>query len=134
MRAKVSCTVLKTSTPGDRRAEFNPAGFTDAPFQVDHIIAEKHHGPTTAENLAWSCFYCNSFKGPNIAGWSEEEQAVVRLFHPRRDEWYEHFVWDGPHLQGLTSIGRVTIDVLCINDPEAVEFRRLLLELGIPLR
>jgi hypothetical protein len=111
-----------------------PAEFTDAPFQVDHIIAEKHHGSTNADNLSWSCLYCNSFKGPNIAGWSEEEQAVVRLFHPRRDEWYEHFIWDGPRLLGLTSIGRVTIDVLRINDPEAVEFRRLLLELGIPLR
>lgn len=111
-----------------------PADFTDAPFQVDHIIAEKHHGPTNAANLSWSCLYCNSFKGPNIAGWSEEEQAVVRLFHPRQDEWYEHFAWDGPRLLGLTSVGRVTIDVLNINEPEAVEFRRLLLELGIPLR
>src|SRR5688572_18516230 len=88
-----------------------PADFTDAPFQVDHIIAEKHHGPTNADNLSWSCLYCNSFKGPNIAGWSDEEQTVVRLFHPRRDEWYEHFAWDGPRLQGLTTIGHVTIDV-----------------------
>ena len=34
-----------------------PAEYTDAPFQVDHIIAEKHHGPTIEENLAWSCFW-----------------------------------------------------------------------------
>ncbi len=32
------------------------------PFQVDHIIAEKHGGPTTEDNLALSCFYCNSFE------------------------------------------------------------------------
>lgn len=25
------------------------------PFQVDHIIAEKHHGPTAEGNLALSC-------------------------------------------------------------------------------
>lgn len=39
------------------------------PFQIDHIIAEKHGGPTIADNLAWSCYYCNTYKGPNIAGW-----------------------------------------------------------------
>lgn len=25
------------------------------PFQIDHVIAEQHHGPTVAENLALSC-------------------------------------------------------------------------------
>ncbi len=25
------------------------------PFQIDHIIAEQHGGPTTLSNLAWSC-------------------------------------------------------------------------------
>jgi hypothetical protein len=111
-----------------------PAPFTDAPFQVDHIIPEKHSGPTEEVNLAWSCFWCNSFKGPNLAGWSEEERAVVRLFHPRQDAWEDHFAWDGPILNGLSSIGRVTINVLRINHPEAVEFRRLLLQARIALR
>lgn len=111
-----------------------PAEFTDAPFQFDHIIAEKHHGPTAADNGAWSCFWCNTFKGPNLAGWSEEEQTVVRLFHPRQDNWNDHFAWNGPSLVGLTSIGRVTIAVLCINDPEAVRVRELLLDLGVVLR
>lgn len=111
-----------------------PAEYTDAPFQLDHIIAEKHHGPTVEGNLAWSCFYCNSFKGPNIAGRDETTGATVRLFHPREDIWSEHFGWVGPKLIGLTDIGRVTIDVLCINDPDAIEFRRLLLELEIALR
>jgi hypothetical protein len=30
-------------------------GLDVLPFQIDHIIAEKHHGPTVAENLALSC-------------------------------------------------------------------------------
>ena len=106
-----------------------PAEYTDAPFQVDHVIAEKHHGPTVEENLAWSCFYCNSFKGPNIAGRDERTEAIVRLFHPRSDVWTEHFQWAGPVLTALTDVGRATIDVLRINDPDALEFRRLLLEL-----
>ena len=111
-----------------------PEKYTDAPFQVDHIIAEKHHGPTVEENLAWSCFYCNSFKGPNIAGRDEVTGAIVRLFHPRQDVWSEHFEWDGPKLIGLTDVGRVTIDVLCINDFDAIEFRRMLLEFELTLR
>lgn len=110
-----------------------PAEYTAAPFQLDHTIAEKHHGPTVDANLAWSCFYCNSFKGPNIAGPDESTGAIVRLFHPRNDVWSEHFAWLGPQLIGLTDVGRVTIDVLRINDSDAIEFRRLLLELEIAL-
>ncbi|MBX3436655.1 MAG: HNH endonuclease [Planctomycetaceae bacterium] len=35
--------------------------------EPDHIIAEKHGGETTAENLALACFDCNWFKGSDIA-------------------------------------------------------------------
>ena len=111
-----------------------PDEFADAPFQVDHIIAEKHNGQTHPDNLAWSCFYCNSYKGPNIAGWDSDRRTVVRLFHPRDDQWDEHFRWDGPFLEAMTDIARATIHVLCMNAADAVEARRLLIELGIALR
>jgi len=42
--------------------------FDDTPFEIDHIISKKHHGPTVASNLALSCFHCNSFKGSDIGG------------------------------------------------------------------
>jgi hypothetical protein len=29
-----------------------PEALTTLPFQIDHIIAEKHGGPTSLENLA----------------------------------------------------------------------------------
>lgn len=45
-----------------------PQSVDALPFQIDHIIAEKPHGPTVLENLALSCFNCNAHKGPNIAG------------------------------------------------------------------
>jgi hypothetical protein len=51
----------------------------------------------------------------------------VRLFNPRKDRWIRHFVWDGPILVGRTITGRVTIALLEINRPEAVEFREYLL-------
>jgi hypothetical protein len=107
-----------------------PETFSFLPFQIDHIIAEKHLGPTVESNLAWTCYYCNSFKGPNLSGWHLATESVVRLFHPRRDAWDEHFLWTGPRLVGLTEIGNVTIHVLNINHSDAVEVRRWLLAIG----
>jgi hypothetical protein len=76
--------------------------------------------------LALACIHCNRFKGPNIAGLDAETGELVRLFHPRTDSWTEHFMWDGPELKGRTQIGRVTIAVLFINDPEVIGLRKAL--------
>jgi len=35
--------------------------------EVDHIISEKHGGPTTADNLADACVFCNRAKGSDVA-------------------------------------------------------------------
>ena len=45
-----------------------PRTATSLPFEIDHIIARKHGGRTITANLALACWYCNSFKGPNISG------------------------------------------------------------------
>ncbi len=100
-------------------------------FQLDHVIAKKHGGTDSIENLAVSCFYCNSFKGPNIAGIDSETGKIVRLFHPRKDTWAEHFCWQGAFLRGLTPIGRATIAVLEINDELAIELRNSLMDEGL---
>ena len=117
----------------DRQCEYChfSEDFAWLPFQVDHIIAEKPGGPTTEDNLALSCFYCNSFKGPNISGIDPQGDPVVavQLFHPRKNVWIEHFIWDEPYLTGLTPTGRATIAVLRINEPNAVELRCLILNL-----
>lgn len=34
--------------------------FEKLAFAIDHIISKKHHGPSTAGNLALSCFYWKS--------------------------------------------------------------------------
>jgi hypothetical protein len=101
------------------------------PFQMDHVIAVKHHGPTTADNLALCCYNDNAHKGPNIAGIDPATQEVTRLFHPRLDDWDEHFAWTGPECVGRTPVGRTTIDVLSINLSERVEHRRLLIQAGL---
>jgi 5-methylcytosine-specific restriction endonuclease McrA len=92
-----------------------PAGLAETPFQIDHIIPRKHGGRTTADNLALSCFYCNSYKGPNLSGIDPMAEQIVTLFHPKRDRWEDHFQWLGPLLRGLTPVGRATITVLNIN-------------------
>jgi len=106
-----------------------PADVALLPFQIDHIIAEKHGGATVAGNLALSCERCNSHKGPNIAGYLQGKH--VPLFNPRTDRWSEHFEWNGPYLVGKTNVGKVTIDVLGINLPYRVALRAALIEEGI---
>ena len=96
-------------------------------FAVDHIIARQHGGDSTLENLALSCFRCNSHKGPNLAGIDPETGELTRLFHPRNDEWNDHFAWNGSYLTGRTEIGRTTIDVLTINHPDYVTLRESLI-------
>jgi hypothetical protein len=98
------------------------------PFQIDHIVAEKHGGETVPTNLALACPHCNLYKGPNIAGRDPDSGQVVRLFHPRSDSWTEHFQFEGPRIVGRTPVGRVTVQVLALNAEDLLLFRVELLE------
>jgi hypothetical protein len=105
--------------------------FYRAPFQPDHIVAEVHGGPTTRANLCWACYHCNLHKGTNLAGIDPDTGKKEWLFNPRRHKWHRHFQWDGPLLVGRTPVGRATIEVLRINDPEYVEAREALIAEGM---
>jgi 5-methylcytosine-specific restriction endonuclease McrA len=100
------------------------------PHEPDHVIAEKHGGPTSLENLAWSCFYCNRFKGSDLASIDPISQKVVILFHPREQRWNRHFRVNGACIEGITASGRATITLLHMNDSERVAFRLGLIEIG----
>jgi len=106
-----------------------PADIALLPFQIDHVISQKLHGPTSADNLALSCERCNSHKGPLGAGYLEGKH--IPLFNPRADKWLDHFEWKGPYLVGKTDVGRVTIDVLAINLPYRAALRALLMDEGV---
>jgi len=110
-----------------------PEDFDTLVFHWDHIIAQKHRGLTVLLNLAWSCFGCNNQKQSDIAGIDPQGKAdeIVRLFHPRNDDWNEHFAWAGPELKAKSPIGRVTLYVLGINLPHRVAFRQLLIDEGV---
>lgn len=105
--------------------------FDDRPFEIDHVISQKHRGPTDADNLALSCFRCNSFKGSDISGIDPKTGKLAGLFNPRRQKWARHFRWQGARLIGRTAAGRVTVAVLNINDPFRVELREELIEEGV---
>lgn len=108
-----------------------PASAVLAPFQIDHIIARQHCGSSDLDNLALCCIHCNRFKGPNIAGIDSNTGEIVRLFHPRRDIWAEHFQWSGGELQPRTASAGVTVQLLLMNDPEVVNLRRELVQEGL---
>jgi hypothetical protein len=100
------------------------------PFQIDHVLAEKHGGETVESNLALACTQCNRHKGPNIAGFDAETSQIVRLFNPRADTWEEHFEAGGPRLRGKTAIGRVTVDVSRMNGADQLLVRNALLRVA----
>ena len=108
-----------------------PLLFVAIPPEVDHVIARQHGGKTVFGNLAMTCAHCNAFKGPNVAGVDPRSRRIVRLFHPRRDKWRDHFRYDGAVLQGLTPEGRATVRTLFINDPLEVAARSALMEEGV---
>jgi len=104
---------------------FMPQEHDTLTFQIDHVIAVQHGGPTRPGNLALACFACNHHKGPNLSGIDPlgDPFLPVRLFNPRRHKWSKHFRYQGGELYGLTAMGRVTVAVLAINLPHRVELR-----------
>lgn len=84
--------------------------------QVEHIIAEKHGGPTEAENLAHARAFCNRAKGTDIGTIAPGTGELVRFFNPRVDRWAEHFVLQGVFIQPRTAIGEATARILRFND------------------
>jgi hypothetical protein len=97
---------------------------------IDYVIAEKHGGPTAAENLALSCALCNGFKGSDLASVDPATGAVVPLFDPRRDRWADHFRLEDGRIEPLTPAARVTARLLHFNDPDRVAERELLVRSG----
>ena len=68
-------------------------------------------------------------KGPNLTGIDPEAGKVTLLFHPRKDNWADHFAVGietllslGIEIRGLTPTGRATVQVLGMNE----EMRQML--------
>src|SRR5581483_7937776 len=79
-----------------------------------------------ARQSAFACLHRNRHKGPNIARTDLMSGELVRLLNPRLDQRSDHFERRGAVMAGKTAIGRVTVHVLSINDPDFVAVREQL--------
>jgi hypothetical protein len=101
-----------------------------SPHHVDHVIARKHGGLSSVENLAYACLRCNVWKGTDIGSIDLETGEFVSLFNPREQDWTQHFELRGFVIDPLTAHGRVTTRLLRFNIDKRVVERRALMLVG----
>lgn len=94
-----------------------------ATFHVEHIIPSIHGGPTELDNLAWACPGCNLKKSDRTEVIDPVTNQTVRLFHPRHDNWSQHFAWEEYCLVPLTPIARALIAAFDLNHPRRQRIR-----------
>lgn len=110
----------------------SPVSHAVSSFCIEHIIPVEKGGPTTAENLASSCQGCNSHKYTKTEAIDPLTKQLVSLFHPRVQQWSEHFTWnqDCSLIIGLTPTGRATVEALRMNRPGVINLRQALYAAG----
>ena len=109
-----------------------PEAVFNLPLEVEHIVPVSRGGDDTAANWALACRACNLYKATHVSGNDPESFAIVRLFHPREDQWEDHFrvATESGELEGLTPIGRVTVVRLGMNSAAQVVARQQWMRLG----
>lgn len=107
--------------------------FSSSPYAVEHINPRAGGGTGELENLAWSCQGCNGHKLAATMARDLMTGEQVTLYHPRQQDWAEHFQWgmDGLILIGITPTGRATIERLQLNRPSVINLRRVLTGFGL---
>lgn len=100
-----------------------PNALSFYPHEVDHVIALKHQGQTTSDNLAYACWRCNRFKGSDLGSFDPQTGEFCFLFHPRQQKWSEHFTLEQSQIRGLTPEGRTTAIFLKFNTDERIQER-----------
>jgi hypothetical protein len=92
-------------------------------FHIEHIIARQHGAGDGEENLALACYHCNCRKGTNLTAIDPLSGNVVPLFHPRMQQWPDHFTRAGDLIEGSSAIGRATVSLLRMNSPDRRRLR-----------
>ena len=108
-----------------------PEAIAMVKFQIEHIIAIKHHGLTISENLAYACPICNSNKGTDIGTLLEGSEFIIPFFNPRKQDWFEHFEVHNGEISSKTQWGEATIKILEFNSIERILERLELSGTGI---
>lgn len=83
-----------------------------ATFHVEHVVPASEGGSDDLENTCLACPGCNLHKSNRTSCVDPATATEHRLFHPKKDDWSEHFFWVGTELLGKTPIGRATIHAL----------------------
>lgn len=113
----------------DYRCEYChlPANVAFFPHEIDHIVAEKHGGLTSEDNLAYTCWRCNRHKGSDLGSFDPATGDFCFLFHPRSQQWQQHFNIRDNVIIGITPEGRTTAQLLKLNIDERIAERTRLL-------
>ena len=117
----------------DDRCEYCllPQEWQESEFHIDHIRPRVAGGDTRLENLALACVGCSLKKAARQSVFDSRTGRMVRLFHPRTDNWSDHFTWDERwRIVGSTPVGRATVAALQLNRRRLLEIRRDLARLG----
>jgi HNH endonuclease len=108
-----------------------PQHSQEATFHVDHVVPRSKGGLTSLNNLALACVTCSLRKAARVLVRDRHSGEHVRLFHPREDDWNEHFRFmPNWRIEGRTAIARATISALGMNRLAIVAIRRRLASLG----
>ncbi len=108
-----------------------PQSSQEATFHVDHIVPRAAGGATEAGNLSLACVTCSLRKAARFFAVDPISNELVRLFHPRDCLWRNHFILNDEFLiEGLTPIGRATVNALGMNRNAIVSIRKDLNFLG----
>jgi len=108
-----------------------PQDFAIHRHEPDHIVPVQHGGASESDNLAFACFSCNRYKGPNVGSYDPLTGMLTPFFNPRTQRWGDHFRFAEGAIEGLTPEGRVTAKILRFNDDDRVAERNLLLRAGV---
>lgn len=92
-----------------------PIDITFFPHEIDHVIAEKHGGKTEPDNLAFTCWRCNRYKGSDLGSFDPKTSEFSFLFNPCTQVWSEHFTIENNEMIGFTPEGRTTVYLLQLN-------------------
>jgi hypothetical protein len=96
------------------------------------VIARQHGGTDDLANLALACPECNLRKGPNLATIDAESGELVRLYHPRKDRWSDHFKVNAGVIEGRTAVGRGTTALLEFYAKNRVRLREVIGRINRP--
>jgi hypothetical protein len=99
--------------------------------EVDRVIALKHGGESTEDNLVIACLPCNRHKGSDLTSIDPLTGVITPLFNPRHQLWIEHFQLEGGFILGLTEIGRTTVFLLRMNETSRLQLRQSLAAQGL---